>query len=71
MEQESDTTVVTARLPKDLADWINAEFPHGFKQTFIQQCFLSLRYVMTEGELPPASEYARLASLEAMVELAK
>ncbi len=66
-----DTTIVSARLPKDLAEWVTDEFPHGFKQTFILQCFRSLRYVMTEGEMPPQSDYARLASIEAIKDLAK
>ena len=69
--EENETQVVTARLPEDLAEWVNDEFPHGFKQTFILQCFLSLRHVMTEGELPPPSEYARAASIEAMTQMAK
>lgn len=68
---EDDTQLVSARLPRELGEWVNAEFPHGFKQTFIVQCFLSLRHVMTEGELPPPSDYARLASIEAMTEMAK
>ncbi len=67
---DGEIQVVTARLPKELADWVNDEFPHGFKQAFIQQCFLSLRHVMTEGEMPPPSEYARRASVDAMVEMA-
>ncbi len=59
------------RIPAELADWLDIEFPHGFKQTFILQCFLSLRHVMTEGSLPPHSEYARVASVDALAVLAK
>lgn len=66
---EDEMVVVTARLPKDLADWVNDEFPHGFKQSFIVQCFLSLRHVLVEGELPPPSEYARAASMDAIIAL--
>lgn len=66
---EDEMVVVTARLPKDLADWVNGEFPHGFKQSFIVQCFLSLRHVLVEGELPPPSEYARTASMDAIIAL--
>ena len=62
---------VTARLPQELAQWVDKEFPHGFKQTFIEQCFTSLRTIMTTGKLPPPSEYARQASVEALTELAK
>lgn len=65
-----ETRVFTVRLPVEIADWVDSEFYHGFKQNYILQCFLSLRYVMTEGELPPFSEYARLASLNALSELA-
>lgn len=57
---------VSVRLPIELAKWIDSEFPKGFKQTFILQCFLSLRYVMTEGEVPPFNEYARAASIDAL-----
>lgn len=66
-----DPHVVTVRIPKELAAWVNEEFPKGFKQTFVLQCFLSLRHVMTEGELPPHSEYARLSSIDAITEMAK
>lgn len=66
---DDEMVVVTARLPKDLVDWVNAEFPHGFKQTFVAQCFLSLRHILTEGELPPPSEYARAASVDAIISL--
>ena len=68
---EKSVKVTTIRLPTELADWIDENFPHGFKQTFVLQCFLSLRHVMTEGELPPHSEYARAASIDAMSTLAK
>ncbi len=66
MEDETDVVTITARLPKELGDWVNEEFSRGFKQRFMHQCFDSLRHVLTTGELPPESEYARLASLEAM-----
>lgn len=69
MDEEIEMVVVTARLPADLVEWVNDEFPHGFKQSFILQCFLSLRHVLVEGELPPPSEYARAASMEAIIEL--
>lgn len=59
----------TYRLPVDLAEWVDKEFPHGFRQAFVLQCFQSLRYVMTEGELPPHNEYARAASLDALQQL--
>lgn len=61
----------TYRLPADLAEWVDDEFPHGFRQAFILQCFQSLRYVMTEGELPPHNEYARAASIDAVQQLVK
>lgn len=64
------TKTVTARLPTDLAEWVEREFSYGFKQMFILQCFLSLRHVMTEGELPPFNEYARAASIDAIAEIA-
>lgn len=61
-----DAVVVTARLPKDLGDWVNEEFGRGFKQKFMHQCFQNLRHVLTRGELPPQSEYARAASLQSI-----
>jgi hypothetical protein len=66
-----ELSLISARIPKDLADWVTNEFPHGFKQQFIQQCFLSLRHLIIEGELPPPSDYARLASVEAIIEMNK
>ena len=65
-----DAVVVTARLPKDLGDWVNEEFGRGFKQKFMHQCFDNLRHVLTEGELPPQSEYARVASLRSIERMA-
>lgn len=70
MEDETDVITITARLPKDLGRWVNEEFSRGFKQRFMHQCFDSLRHVLTEGELPPESEYARIASLRAMERMA-
>lgn len=66
----TQTRTVTVRLPTELADWVDNEFPHGFKQTFVLQCFLSLRHVMTEGEVPPHSVFARTATVDALSELA-
>lgn len=68
---EDDTITITARLPRELGDWVNSEFPRGFKQTFVHQCFSSLHHVLTTGELPPQSEYARAASLKAIERIAK
>lgn len=65
-----DAVVVTARLPKDLGDWVNEEFGRGFKQKFMHQCFQNLRYVLTRGELPPQSEYARAASIQSIERMA-
>ncbi len=65
-----DAVVVTARLPKDLGDWVNEEFGRGFKQKFMHQCFDNLRHVLTRGELPPQSEYARAASLKSIERMA-
>lgn len=65
-----ETRTVTVRLPTELADWVDDEFPHGFKQTFVLQCFRSLQYIMTEGEVPPHSIFARAASVDALSELA-
>ncbi len=65
-----DAVVVTARLPKDLGDWVNEEFGRGFKQKFMHQCFDNLRHVLTRGELPPQSEYARAASIKSIERMA-
>lgn len=70
MEDESEMVVVTARLPSDLVEWVNTEFPHGFKQTFVLQCFENLKKVIGDGELPPPSEYARLSALGAIQSIA-
>lgn len=61
-----EVRTVSIRLPVELANWVDSEFPKGFKQTFVLQCFLSLRYVLTEGEVPPFNEYARAASIDAL-----
>ena len=68
--EEDELVVVTARLPKDLGDWVNETFGHGFKQTFVLECFQNLRKVIADGELPPPSEYSRIASLSAMQSIA-
>jgi hypothetical protein len=65
-----DAVVITARLPKDLGDWVNEEFGRGFKQKFMHQCFDNLRHVLTHGELPPQSEYARAASIKSIERMA-
>ncbi len=67
---EPDVVIVTARIPKDLGDWVNKEFSRGFKQRFVHECFDNLRHVLTHGELPPESEYARAASQKAMERMA-
>lgn len=67
---DDEAVTITARLPKDLGDWVNEEFSRGFKQQFVHQCFDALRHVITKGELPPQSEYARAASLEAIERMA-
>ena len=65
-----ETVVVTARLPRELGNWVNKEFSRGFKQQFMHQCFDSLHHVLTTGEMPPESEYARKASAVAMQRMA-
>ncbi|MGD9631385.1 MAG: hypothetical protein AB7V18_19270 [Pyrinomonadaceae bacterium] len=69
--EEDEVVVVTARLPKDLGDWVNKSFGHGFKQSFVLECFENLRKVIADGELPPPSEYARIAALGAIQSIAQ
>lgn len=63
---DNEAVTITARLPRELGDWVNEEFSRGFKQKFMHQCFENLRHILTEGELPPQSEYARAASVRAL-----
>lgn len=58
------TKYIQAALPIELADWVDSTFQHGQKAAFIEACFENLRILMTEGTLPPPSEYARLATVE-------
>lgn len=71
-ESSTDKLVtVTARIPSDLAKWIDAEFNHGFKQNFILQCFESLQRALTQGDLPPHDAYAQVAARGAIETIAK
>lgn len=54
---------ITIRLTDSMNSWLNREFPHGFKQEFVETCFTHLRNAIEKGELPPPSEYARAATL--------
>lgn len=69
-QMDDEPLVITARLPRELGLWVNENFSRGFKQQFVQQCFESLQHVLTTGELPPESEYARVASLRAIERMA-
>lgn len=55
---------IQATLDDDLAAWVDSTFEHGQKNAFIISCFENLRRLMTEGTLPPPTEYARRATLE-------
>jgi hypothetical protein len=62
---------IQAKLDDDLAEWVDKTFDHGQKSAFIIECFENLRKLMTEGTLPPPSEYARLSTISAVQEMAR
>lgn len=61
---------VVARIDQDLSDFLDSEFPRGFRQTYIEQCLKNLRLMIEEGKLPPPSEYARQGTIESVQTLA-
>jgi hypothetical protein len=65
-----DEALVQARIPQDLNEWIGENFPHGFRQVFILQCFTNLRSLIENGGLPPQSEYSRQATVAAISRMA-
>ena len=66
-----DKTLLRARIDPDLHEWIRKEFPHGFIQTFMEECFLNLREMIEEGRMPAPSEYSRRASIHAVSNLTR
>jgi len=61
---------VQAKLPKEVGEWVKDNFPHGFNQEFIESCYVNLKRIMETGKLPPPSEYARQATIQALGEMA-
>jgi hypothetical protein len=61
---------IQAQLPGDLAEWVDETLEHGQKGAFIISCFENLRTLMTDGALPPPSEYARLATIVTITQMA-
>lgn len=59
------------RLDKDLHSWIKEEFPYGFMQMFYEECTLSLRRIIEEKNLPPLSDFGRMATILTMNKLTK
>jgi hypothetical protein len=62
---------VQATLDDELGAWVDKTLEHGQKGAFIVACFENLRKLMTEGILPPPSEYARQATYETVKDMAK
>ena len=59
------------RLDDDLHEWLKAEFPHGFMQSFLEECIVNLRTIIEEGRIPPPSEYSRRATIETIASLTR
>lgn len=68
--EEKPKARVVARIDKDLNNWLNEEFPHGFKQMYIERCLENLRLLIEEGVMPPVSEYSREGTLRTIEKLA-
>lgn len=62
---------IQAALPDDLGRWVDSTLNHGQKGAFIIECFENLRSLMTQGTLPPPSEYARQATLTTVTKMAE
>jgi len=63
--------LVQARIDADLNDWVNDQFGRGFKQRFVEGCFKSLNIMIAEGRMPTPSDYARKATADTAVKIAK
>jgi hypothetical protein len=61
---------IQAKLDDDLWQWVDDTLQHGQKQAFIVSCFENLRTLMTEGTLPPPSEFARLSTAATVLDWA-
>ena len=60
---------VTVRIDDSLHDWIKSEFPHGFLQTFLEQCILNLESLIDHQILPPLTDYSKFSSVGAIMRL--
>jgi hypothetical protein len=66
-----EKSLLRARIDPSLHEWIKKEFPHGFVQAFMEECFLNLREMIEEGRMPAPSEYSRRAAIFAVSTLAR
>lgn len=64
-------TMLHARVDDSLHAWIKKEFPHGFIQIFVEDCFVHLRTLVDEGRMPAPSEYARRATINVVADIIK
>jgi hypothetical protein len=63
---------VQIRLDDGLSDWLDANFGHGFKQSFGEACFSRLRQMAEEktGAIMTTSQMAELTVAEVVVDAA-
>ncbi len=62
---------VSIRLEKDLNDWLNEEFPHGFKQMFVEESLTCLRTLIEEGRLMTNKDMIHSVARESISKLGK
>lgn len=62
-------TMLHARIDSELHEWLKNEFPHGFIQTFVEECVENLRIMIEEGRIPAPREYSRRAAIHSVASL--
>ena len=62
----AEKILLRARIDSDLHEWLKSEFPHGFIQSFVEECIVNLRMIIEEGRMPAPSEYSRRSTIHAV-----
>lgn len=62
-------TMLHARIDSELHEWLKNEFPHGFIQTFMEECVINLRTIIEEGRMPAPKEYSRRATIHSVASI--
>jgi hypothetical protein len=58
---------VQIRIDDDLSDWVDTNFPHGFKQSFGEACFTKLKELSAAGMVKTTASVAEHIVAEVIV----